>query len=138
MPARVFYSKENEEFKDLAALQLTNEQAFLVARKLISHYGRRYHLKGVEVTFHKGRSRSYAYPQSSRIELRQHPPLLHVIHELAHIIHYKKWHSTGHDKKLMTIIRRIATYVRGKECWGLAASESLSSGLARLGRGRAD
>ena len=102
-----FYQKELKEFATYYQIKLTFKESKKLARKIFRHYLGFY----PNIYSHNGRL-GHASQMWSYIKLpKRNCPLGLVIHECSHIIDINKRRKSKHDKKLMSIIRKVTKYV---------------------------
>ena len=120
-----FYDKERDEFPLEHKIIIPPEQVKILVNKLVRHYK----LPKVKVEFSK-RNRfegAYRYRSDGGSCLLKFCMkginLSIIVHEVAHHYQRIKQGKTGHNKRLMTVIRRITKYCVKMNYWGYDTNE---------------
>ena len=108
MPYLKFYRKERELFPEFD-LKVSDEDAVVIVRKLLRHFGRKGRYSKVKVRFYG--NRDSGENGWFGIRLSHKPSIGLICHEVAHEFHRK------HDRKLMRLIGRFIHYCEKKSYW---------------------
>ena len=109
-----FYYEEHREYWQEYAKDMTKEEAGKMCKKLARHFKVR-----VQLFFwnKKGGSYSHRYLGGGSIMMPQKPDWGILCHEMAHAIHYQRYHKHGHTKMLKRIMARVVAYCKKHDYW---------------------
>jgi len=110
-----FYEKEREIFKEEFNTFLSDEEAVVIISKLARHFKlwriTNTIVPAYRIKFYGTKQRASVGYNDRVIRIPHNPSLGLIIHELAHIVHGKKYDKWSHDKKLLKIMEKMLNYI---------------------------
>ena len=110
-----FYYDEHNEFPKEYGMELNKVDIEKVIKKLKRHYK-----VDFDVLFNsKKNGHAFVMMYRPTINIPPKTSLGMVCHEIAHIIHWTKYHGRRHNKKLYRIMKRLILYCRKKNYFNI-------------------
>lgn len=103
MPHLKYYYKEATKFSTATNIKLEHVFAVKIAKKIARHFK-------VKMDVEKRPSRNTGHAWYYDIQLPKQSSLLMICHEVAHLFEQQKRSNRGHNKKLMSTVKRMVQY----------------------------
>jgi len=105
------YLDEWKAYPDLGKRTVCKVDAKKIFKKIKRHFK-----INAYVNFSPRMKDGYAF-RNGKILIGTHPSLVIIAHELAHVLEYQKYGSTGHTKRFKKVMLKIVKYIRKKNYW---------------------